>query len=133
MRIGLYGAVMAGGIVGSLLRWLVGLVLPIVADGLPWATFLANATGCFVIGFYATMTGPDGRWFVGPRLRQFVMTGICGGYTTFSGFSLESFHFLAAGDGRSALIYGGLSLASWLVAVWLGDLLAWRLNALRGM
>jgi CrcB protein len=133
MRLGLYGAVVAGGVIGSLLRWIVALILPITGDGLPWATFFANATGCFAIGFYATLTGPDGRLFVGPRMRQFVMTGICGGYTTFSGFSLETFHFLSAGDDRSVLIYVALSLLSWLAAVWLGDMLASRLNALRGM
>ena len=57
----LYGIVMTGGVIGSLLRWAVALVLPIAGGGLPWATFFANATGCFAIGFYATLTGPDGR------------------------------------------------------------------------
>jgi fluoride exporter len=124
----LYGAVIAGGILGSLLRWAVALALPFAEGGLPWAIFLANVSGCFVIGFYATLTGPDGRLFVGPRMRQFVTTGICGGYTTFSGFSLETFTFLSDGDARSAVIYGALSVASWLLAVWIGDALAERLN-----
>lgn len=119
---------MLGGVIGSLLRWLVSLALPLIDGGLPWATFAANASGCFVIGFYAALTGPDGRLFVGPRMRQFVMTGICGGYTTFSGFSLETFRFLTAADLRSAALYVGISLASWLACVWLGDLLASRLN-----
>jgi len=124
----LYGVVMLGGVLGSLLRWAVALFLPLAEGGLPWATFTANASGCFVIGFYATLTGPDGRVFVGPRMRQFVMTGICGGYTTFSGFSLEVFRFLLDGDVRSAALYLLASLASWLAAVWLGEILAWRLN-----
>jgi fluoride exporter len=124
----LYGMVMLGGVLGSLLRWLVGLLLPQSQGGLPWGTFAANASGCFVIGFYAALTGPDGRVFVGPLIRQFVMIGICGGYTTFSAFSLETFRFLAAGDYGSAALYLAISLASWLAAVWLGDALAWRLN-----
>ena len=128
----LYGFVTAGGVIGSLLRWAVALVLPVAEGGLPWATFFANATGCFAIGFYATLTGPDGRLFVGPRMRQFVMTGICGGYTTFSGFSLETVRFVLSGDERSAALYLAISVVSWLVAVWLGDVLAWRLNNMRG-
>jgi len=127
-RAALYGVVMLGGVLGSLLRWAVALFLPLAEGGLPWATFTANASGCFVIGFYATLTGPDGRVFASPRMRQFVMTGICGGYTTFSGFSLEVFRFLLDGDVRSAALYLLVSLVSWLAAVWLGEILAWRLN-----
>jgi CrcB protein len=124
----LYAVVMLGGVLGSLLRWAVALFLPLAEGGLPWATFTVNALGCFVIGFYATLTGPDGRVFASPRTRQFVMTGICGGYTTFSGFSLEVFRFLLADDGGSLALYLLASLASWLAAVWLGEILAWRLN-----
>jgi CrcB protein len=124
----LYGMVTLGGVIGSLLRWALALVLPMAEGDLPWATFVANASGCLVIGFYAALTGPDGRLFVGPRMRQFVMIGICGGYTTFSGFSLETFQFLSTGDGRSAALYLSISLASWLAAIWLGDVLARQLN-----
>ncbi len=125
---GLYSAVIAGGIIGSLVRWIAALALPAGAGGMPWPTLFANVTGCFVIGFYAALTGPDGRVFVGPRTRQFVMTGICGGYTTFSGFSLEVVRFVTGGDLRAAAIYSAVSLASWLVAVWIGDALAERIN-----
>ena len=102
----LYAAVIAGGVVGSLMRWLVALVLPAAAGGFPWPTLFANVTGSFIIGFYAGLTGPDGRLFVDPRTRQFVMTGICGGYTTFSGFSIEMLRFVEAGDVAAG---GGLS------------------------
>ena len=128
----MYGFVTAGGVIGSLLRWAVALMLPVADGGLPWATFFANATGCFAIGFYATLTGPDGRLFVGPRMRQFFTIGICGGYTTFSSFSLETLRFVLSGDVRSAALYLAISLASWLAAVWLGDMLAERLNNMRG-
>jgi CrcB protein len=106
----------------------VALLLPQAQGDLPWATFVANVSGCFVIGFYAALTGPDGRLFAGPRMRQFVMTGICGGYTTFSGFSLETFGFLSVGDLGSAALYLALSLAGWLAAVWLGHIAASVLN-----
>jgi len=129
----MYCIVTVGGVIGSLLRWVVALALPIADGGLPWATFFANATGCFAIGFYATLTGPDGRLFVGPRMRQFVMIGICGGYTTFSAFSLETVRFILSGDERSSALYLAISLASWLAAVWLGDMLAGRLNNMRGI
>ena len=124
----LYSAVIAGGIIGSLMRWLVALVLPAVAGGFPWPTLFANVTGSFIIGFYAGMTGPDGRLFVSPRTRQFVMTGICGGYTTFSGFAVEMLRFVQAGDVRQAAVYLAVSVTSWLAAVWLGDIAARRLN-----
>jgi fluoride exporter len=125
---GLYVAVMAGGMLGSLARWIVALVLPATVAGMPLPTLFANVTGCFVIGFFAAFTGPNGRLFVGSRTRQFVMTGICGGYTTFSAFSLETFRFLFGGDIRSAAAYVVLSLAGWFSAVWLGDALAERIN-----
>jgi CrcB protein len=128
----LYGVVIVGGVVGSLLRWAIALLLPIPAGGLPWATFVANASGCFAIGFYAALTGPDGRLCVGPHMRQFVMTGICGGYTTFSGFSLEMVGLFLSGDGRSAALYLLISVAGWLGAVWLGGVLASRLNKMKG-
>ena len=129
----LYFSVIAGGILGSLLRWVVALVLPAIDGGFPWPTLFANVTGSFIIGFYAALTGPDGRLFVDPRTRQFVMTGICGGYTTFSGFTVEMLRFVQGGDLRQAAIYLGVSVLSWLLAVWLGDIAARRLNNRTGL
>lgn len=124
----LYLAVIAGGIIGSLARWGVAVAMPPTEGGLPWATFFANVTGCFVIGFYAALTGPGGRLFVSARARQFVMTGICGGYTTFSGFSIETVRFLMGHDLWSAVSYIVLSVVGWLSAVWLGDVIAEWIN-----
>jgi len=94
----------------------------------PWMTILINILGSFVIGLFATLTGPDGRLLVGTLWRQFVMVGICGGYTTFSAFSLETVVLLRAGRPLAA---GGnvlLSMALCLLAVWFGHRLARRLN-----
>jgi fluoride exporter len=114
-----YRVIMLGGILGTLLRWLVGLLLPVVA----------NATGCLVIGLFACLTDPVHGMRVGPRLRLFVMTGICGGYTTFSGFGLDTLGLLQ-GEPRQAAVYVGASLASWLAAVWIGDAFGRPLRAL---
>lgn len=129
----LYAAVALGSVIGSVLRALASLaLLQNFGPDFPWGTLFVNVTGSFVIGFYAAWTGPDGRMIVGPRQRQFVMTGICGGYTTFSAFSLETFQFLQAGRLPEAGLNVALSVVTWLVAVWLGHLLASRLNRLKG-
>ena len=87
-------------------------------------------TGSFLIGFYAALTGPDGRLFVSPRQRQFVMVGICGGYTTFSAFSLETLRLAQSGNIQGAFFNLFVSVVGWLTAVWLGHALAARLNRL---
>jgi fluoride exporter len=127
----LYACVAVGGVLGSLARYIAALVIPVVA-GFPWPTLFVNITGSFIIGFYATLSGPDGRLFASTRQRQFVMTGFCGGYTTFSSFSLETVRLLRSGEARTALLYIGVSVVTWLAAVWLGHTLAARLNRLKG-
>lgn len=127
----LYAYVAAGSVVGGVARYLVSLALAAL-PGLPWATLFVNVTGSFVIGFYATLAGPDGRIFASARQRQFVMTGFCGGYTTFSAFSLETFMLLRSGLSWTGWAYIAVSVACWLLAVWLGHMLAVRLNRLKG-
>jgi CrcB protein len=94
----------------------------------PWMTILINMLGSFVIGLFATLTGPDGRVLIGTLWRQFVMVGVCGGYTTFSTFSLESVALLRAGRPFAASANVVLSLGLCLVAAWLGHRIARRLN-----
>jgi CrcB protein len=99
----------------------------------PWGTLFANIVGSFIIGFFATITGPDGRWVVAPTTRQFVMIGVCGGYTTFSSFSLETLTLLRSGEWFKAGANAVLSFAICLLAVWLGHSLAAHFNASRGI
>ena len=127
----LYACVATGGMLGSVARYLVSLLIPSLA-AFPLATLFVNVTGSFVIGFYSTLSGPDGRLFASTRQRQFVMTGFCGGDTTFSAFSLETFKLLHNGMARTAFLNIVVSVVIWLVAVWVGHRLARRLNRLKG-
>jgi CrcB protein len=127
----LYAYVAAGSILGGLARYLVSLAMD-TGPGFPWATLFINATGSFIIGLFATLSGPDGRLFASVQQRQFVMTGFCGGYTTFSTFSLETFKLYHSGMAHTALAYIATSVVCWLVSVWLGHILASRLNRLKG-
>ena len=127
----LYACVAAGGILGSVARYVASLLIPVVS-GFPFATLFVNITGSFIIGFYSTLASPGGRLFATTRQRQFVMTGFCGGYTTFSAFSLETVRLLRGGLTRTALLYIAISVVTWLVAVWLGHMLASRVNRLKG-
>ena len=126
----LYGCVAAGSVLGGVARYLASLVIQFGPE-FPWATLFVNVTGSFIIGFYSTLSGPDGRLFASARQRQFVMTGFCGGYTTFSTFSLETFKLLEAGMTRIAFINIVVSIVTWLLAVWLGHALASRVNRLK--
>lgn len=129
----LYLSVGLGAMVGGVLRWGVSEgMLHYFGQALPWGTLAVNAIGSFVIAFYGTLAAPEGRLFPGPRQRQFVMAGLCGGFTTFSVFSLEMLRYLQAQELLSAGIYVGASLPSWLVAAWLGHVLASRLNRIGG-
>jgi CrcB protein len=125
----LYLAVGCGAAVGSLLRFLSGVV---IVSCLSQAAFLAtafvNVVGSFVITFFATLTGPHGRIAAGPASRQFVMAGICGGFTTFSAMSLDTFLMLLDGDELFAAAYLVAVLGLSLLAAWIGYVVAARLN-----
>lgn len=133
MPIMAYLAVAAGGALGTLARyWLSGLISNAFGQTFPWDILIINVTGSFVIGFFSAVTGPDGRLFVSGTTRQFVMIGLCGGYTTFSSFSLQTLNL--ANDGEWLAAGGNIvgSVALCLFFVWLGAALGAALNQLKG-
>jgi CrcB protein len=119
----------AGGALGTMLRyWISGIVAQAYGERFPTGTLVINITGSFVIGLLASLTGPDGRWMVGPLPRQFFMIGICGGYTTFSSFSLQTLNLARDGEWGYALLYIALSVILCLIGVWLGFMAGDGLN-----
>ncbi|MER8788188.1 fluoride efflux transporter CrcB [Mesorhizobium sp. M0983] len=129
----IYATVTAGSMIGGVLRALASLASTAWwGTGFPFGTLLVNIVGSFLIGFYATLTGPDGRVFASPLQRQFFMAGFCGGLTTFSAFSLETLTLAQSGKLVAAALNIAISVVAWLAAVWLGHIFAVRLNQLRG-
>src|ERR1017187_1215340 len=128
-----YSWIAIGSALGGAARFaLSGLVARSIGETFPWGTLVINVTGSFAIGFFNTLTGPDGRWFVSSQGRMFFMTGICGGYTTFSSFSLQTLNLAREGEWLhvGGNVAGSVGLC--LLAVWLGHLAAASINSLKG-
>lgn len=128
-----YFAVAAGGALGTVGRFfLSGIIANAFGQTFPWGTLIINVTGSFVIGFFGTLTGPDGRYLVDSMTRQFVMIGICGGFTTFSSFSLQTLALMRDGEWTAAggNVFGSVVLC--LLFVWLGAAMADHINQLKG-
>lgn len=122
-----------GGAIGTGARFaLSGLIARLFGETFPWGTIIVNVTGCFIIGFFSTSTGTEGRWLVSPTFRQFFTFGICGGYTTFSSFSLQTLNHANNGEWFKAGANVILSVVLCLMAVWLGHLLAANFNSTKG-
>jgi len=133
LRLPFYILLALGGALGTLARyWVSGLVANAIGQTFPWGTILVNVTGSFVIGFFATLTGPDGRLLVGGSSRQFVMIGLCGGYTTFSSFSLQTLNLINDGEWLYAGGNIAASLGLCLLSVWLGAICGSTINQLKG-
>jgi fluoride exporter len=129
----LYVWIAVGSALGGVTRyWLSGFVAERIGETFPWGTIIVNVTGSFVIGFFGTLTGPDGRVLVSTTARQFVMIGICGGYTTFSSFSLQTLTLAQDGEYLWAGANIVLSVVLCLLAVWLGHVCAASLNGFKG-
>lgn len=121
-----------GSALGGVARyWCSGLAAHAFGETFPWGTLIVNVAGSFIIGFVATISGPDGRLLIPTVERQFVMIGLCGGFTTFSSFSLQTLNLVSDGE----WLYAGAnilaSVALCLLAVWLGHVSAAHLNAMR--
>jgi CrcB protein len=126
--------VAVGGALGSVGRfWLNGIVSQRF-DTFPMGTLAINVLGSFVIGVLGALTMPEGRMSSEGRAfaTQFLMIGLCGGFTTFSSFSLQTLNLLRE---REWFYAGGnvlLSVAVCLVATWLGYLLGSSINSMKG-
>jgi fluoride exporter len=130
--VGVYLWVAIGSAAGGIARfWASGAVARLIGETFPWGTMLVNIVGSFIIGFVATLTAPDGRVFVGSTARLAIMTGFCGGFTTFSSFSLQTLNQLNDGEYLQAGANIGLSVFLCLAAVWAGSAVAASINALR--
>jgi len=118
-----------GSAIGGSARYLLsGVVANWLGAAFPWGTLIVNVTGCFVIGIFNTLTVPDGLFLVPTNVRMFVMVGMCGGYTTFSSFSLEWLNLMRGGESLRAGLYVLASVIFCLVGVWLGHIAGLLLN-----
>jgi fluoride exporter len=126
-----YAWVGLGSACGGMARyWFSGAVADWIGQRFPWGTIVINITGSFIIGVFSALTLPEGRLNTSRILvSQLVMYGLCGGYTTFSSFSLHT--LTLARDGQWLLAAGNIviSVAACLLAVWLGFLLGEFFNA----
>ena len=116
-----YLLVALGGAIGSIARlWLSVQVGLLTGLKFPWGTIVVNIVSSLVIGFFSTLTGPNGRVAAPIEAQAFVMIGPCGGFTTFSAFSLQTLELLQSGDIWPAGGYIAGSLVLCLAAVWAG-------------
>ena len=129
-----YLFVAVGGALGSVARFGIGdLVSQKFGETFPWGTFVVNVTGSIVIGFLGALTGAEGR--MSPETRVFAtqlfMTGVCGGYTTFSSFSFQTLNLLRNGQ----WLYAGgnvlFSVLFCMIGVWLGYLAGNTFNSMK--
>jgi CrcB protein len=129
----LFVAVAIGGVIGASARYGIGLLLPSATDQWPVATFLINLTGAFILGVVieaASALAPDpGASNFARRLRPFFVTGVLGGYTTFSTYMVETHGLVLAGRIPMALLYMFGSLVAGVLLVVLGMALGRRLFA----
>ena len=121
-----------GSALGGMARyWCSGVAARLIGETFPWGTIIVNIVGSFIIGFFATLTGPDGRIFADTLTRQFVMIGIL----------RRLYHLLLLQPANAGLVQDGewwlaganiaLSVVACLVAVWLGFVLAASINSLK--
>ncbi|HUN30506.1 MAG TPA: CrcB family protein [Trebonia sp.] len=114
----LLAAISGGGVLGALARYGLQTAFPHKAAQFGWATLAINVSGCLLIGIIAVLiAGAPGTHRL---VRPFLVTGVLGGYTTFSTYVVDIQHALLAGAPRTALLYGAATLIGSLVAAWAG-------------
>lgn len=121
-----------GGALGSMARYGLGGIISEKTGGtFPWGTLAINVTGSFVIGILGALTATEGK--MSPRSQvlatQLLITGVCGGYTTFSSFSLQTLNLLRDGEWFYAAGNILLSVILCMVAVWIGYMLGNKFNS----
>ena len=115
-----YLMVAIGGALGSVARfWASSIIAERVTETFPLGTLVVNVTGSFLIGLFAAVLRSEN---VNNSSRALLMTGVCGGYTTFSSFSLQTLQLLQAGNYSFALLNTVLSFVLCMAAVWIGYL-----------
>ncbi len=121
----LYFLIACGGALGSVLRFFVSdMILRRFGESFPWGTLLINVTGSAAIGYIATFaTSGEARWLGSAEGRLFLMVGICGGYTTFSAFSLQTLNLIRDGDWLRAGAYIAASVILCVAGAGLGHAL----------
>lgn len=108
-----------GGFFGTCCRYLTNrLYLTYFKTTLPLATFTVNILGCLILGIIIGLMNKAG--IVSPKINAFLVVGFCGGFTTFSTFSYETFTLGTSGEMLMSLLYVGASIVVGLIAVWLG-------------
>ena len=106
-----------GGAVGSVLRYLISSI----NTSFPWGTFTVNVLGSLLIGL---LVGFVSKGVLSPEMKLLLVTGFCGGFTTFSTFASESFGMMKAGDVLLTALYVGASVVIGILAVWGGMMLS---------
>ena len=117
-----------GGALGTLARYLISVAAVPFSHTLPWGTILINVSGSFAIGFFGTLTLSQGRYPLPETAKLFIMVGFCGGFTTFSSFSLQTLDLMRYGSLTRALINVAASVVLCVGAVAIGHALAAKLN-----
>lgn len=112
-----------GGGLGSTLRYFTSIfVSKYWSSNFPLATFIVNSIGCLLIGFIIGLL--EKNQLSDSRLKWFLVTGICGGLTTFSAFGMENYNLFQNNNSLLAFVYIAMSIVIGLLAIWFGVFLS---------